>query len=137
MSYAAVPHKILRDATGTFHTGKSAKWTFNEWRFTVDHVSPDLGVAQLVPSLTRNAISSSTFRRSTIRNFNRKVGSSLLITEVKIVWSKLQVEKVLPSPPPSHCPCSQSPPCRLVCPVPMVTAIIPPLLKCQMIRILQ
>ena len=44
------------------------------------------------------AISSSMFQRSTIRNFNRKGGGSPLIALVKIVWSKLQVEKVLPSP---------------------------------------
>ena len=98
------PLYIVRNATRTFHTGKSAEWTINKWRFAAHHVYPDLGVTQLVPKLPRNAIGSSTFRRCTIRNFNRKVGSSLLITKVKIVWSKLQVEKVLPFPPPSHSP---------------------------------
>ena len=72
--YAAVPLDILRDATGTFHTGKSAEWTFNKWRFAVHHVYPDLGVAQLVPKLPRNTIISSTFRRETIRTSTGKLG---------------------------------------------------------------
>ena len=29
-NYAAVPLNILRDATGTFHAGKFAEWTFNK-----------------------------------------------------------------------------------------------------------
>ena len=29
-TYAAVPLDILRDATGTFHAGKFAEWTFNK-----------------------------------------------------------------------------------------------------------
>ena len=29
-TYATVPLDILRDATGTFHAGKFAEWTFNQ-----------------------------------------------------------------------------------------------------------
>ena len=79
-SYAAVPHSILRDAIGTFHTGKSASSS----RGVTLHGNFLARIATQPALLLRVITASCPVRRSALRSF-LKLSSACLINVTRQV----------------------------------------------------